>query len=107
MPDGSIDGTNLSDEWFQKIQSDIFISHSHNDENLAYALAGWLKDTFGTVPKIRYKIPLNHLNELDADILYLWEENYQEQGTNLYRIFSEMSKHPLNFLYNIVSEKSE
>lgn len=43
LADGSIDGTNLSDKWFQKIQSDIFISHSHNDENLAYALAGWLK----------------------------------------------------------------
>lgn len=232
LPDGSIDGTNLSDKWFHKIQSDVFISHSHNDEDLAYALAGWLKDTFGlnvfideaiwgsadkllraidkkycwkqqsqtysyekrnlttshvhamlatsiysvmdktevvfflnteesvptienvieedssytlspwiyeeimatkllrvrdwreyrehlmlehsfrtdsadAIPKIRYNIPLNHLNKLNANILYLWGKIYQEQGTNLHGGFSKMSRHPLNFLYDIVSKESE
>lgn len=232
LPDGSIDGTSLSDEWFQKIQSDIFISHSHNDENLAYILAGWLKNTFGlnvfideaiwgsadellraiddkycwkqqsktysyekrnlttshihamlatsiysvmdrtevvfflnteesipkienvinedssytlspwiyeeimatkllrirdwreyrehlmlehsfrtdtadAIPKIRYEIPLNHLNELDTDTLCLWEEKYQSRGTDVYRGFPKMSTHPLNYLYDIVSGKHE
>lgn len=46
LANGTIDGTGLSDKWFKKVQSDVFISHSHNDENLAFALAGWLKDTF-------------------------------------------------------------
>lgn len=47
LPDGLIDGTGLSDDWFQTVQSDVFISHSHNDQNLAFAIAGWLKKEFG------------------------------------------------------------
>jgi len=43
---GIIDGSGLSEEWFQAVQSDIFISHSHNDANIAFALAGWLKTEF-------------------------------------------------------------
>lgn len=43
---GIIDGSGLSDDWFQTIQSDVFISHSHNDADLAFALAGWLKKQF-------------------------------------------------------------
>lgn len=32
--------------WFPKINADIFLSHSHKDEKLIIAFAGWLKDTF-------------------------------------------------------------
>ena len=46
MSDGTIDGTELSNEWFEKIASDVFISHSHNDEQLAFVVAGWLKSVF-------------------------------------------------------------
>ena len=41
-----IDGSALAGEWFQVLKSDIFISHSHNDQKLALVLAGWLKDKF-------------------------------------------------------------
>ena len=44
--DGSIDGTAMQDNWFPQINADIFISHSHADEEKAIALAGWLKHTF-------------------------------------------------------------
>lgn len=45
--DGTIDGTKLSNTWFQTVQSDVFLSHSHADTDLAYAVAGWLEYQFG------------------------------------------------------------
>ncbi|HDX9614768.1 TPA: hypothetical protein ROY01_006000 [Bacillus toyonensis] len=45
--DGSIDGTRLQNSWFPLIEADIFISHSHNDYEEAFKLAGFLKQTFG------------------------------------------------------------
>src|SRR5579864_7932970 len=44
---GKIDGTRLQEEWFPQIDADFFISHSHNDEDLAITLAGWIKSRFG------------------------------------------------------------
>lgn len=41
-----IDGTRVQNEWFPQIEADVFISHSHNDEDLACALAGWIHETF-------------------------------------------------------------
>lgn len=41
-----LDGEKLSESWFKNIECDVFISHSHNDVELAYALAGWLKKQF-------------------------------------------------------------
>lgn len=41
-----VNGSALSAEWFEIIKSDIFVSHSHNDQELALILAGWLKDKF-------------------------------------------------------------
>lgn len=45
--DGELDGTAIQNDWFPQINCDIFISHSHKDEDLAIALAGWLNDKFG------------------------------------------------------------
>lgn len=45
--DKTIDGTKLIEDWFPKVNADIFISHSHADEKLANALAGWLNFKFG------------------------------------------------------------
>lgn len=46
LEDNIVDGTKLSEAWFQTVQSDIFISHSHSDADLAFAFAGWLKSEF-------------------------------------------------------------
>lgn len=45
--DGSIDGDGLREEWFPKIDVDVFISHSHNDEDTAIKLGAWLYKNFG------------------------------------------------------------
>lgn len=50
MHDGALDGSRLQENWFPQIAADVFISHSHNDTNLALALAGWLKDAFHLRP---------------------------------------------------------
>lgn len=43
---GTADGTKLQNDWFPKVEADIFISHSHKDIELAQGLAGWLNETF-------------------------------------------------------------
>lgn len=45
--DGSIDGTTLQSDWFPQIECDVFLSHSHKDEDMAKGLAGWLNQMFG------------------------------------------------------------
>lgn len=45
--DGSLDGSKMQANWFPQIKADVFISHSHKDEDLAIALAGWLQENFG------------------------------------------------------------
>lgn len=49
LSDGSIDGSKMQENWFPQIKADVFISHSHKDEDLAIALAGWLYEKFELV----------------------------------------------------------
>lgn len=42
-----IQAEDIIENWFPKIKADIFLSHSHKDENLIIGLAGWLQTTFG------------------------------------------------------------
>ncbi|MBR4022301.1 MAG: hypothetical protein IKI94_06860 [Ruminococcus sp.] len=41
-----IDGDMISQNWFPSIKADVFISHSHKDEQYVIAFAGWLKEKF-------------------------------------------------------------
>ena len=45
--DGVIDGGRISEDWFPEIDADVFLSHSHADERLVLAFAGWLEAKFG------------------------------------------------------------
>lgn len=45
--DGSIIESRLSANWFPQIDSEVFISHAHEDSNLAIGLAGFLQLEFG------------------------------------------------------------
>ena len=44
--DNSLDGSRIQGNWFPQVDVHIFISHSHKDEDLAVAFAGWLWQTF-------------------------------------------------------------
>ena len=48
---GILDGTLIRDNWFPTVSADVFISHSHSDENTALALAGFLNE-MGVTPFI-------------------------------------------------------
>ena len=41
-----LSGSNIESNWFPQIQNHIFLSHSHQDEDLALAIAGMLKHWF-------------------------------------------------------------
>lgn len=41
-----LSGNNIESNWFPQIQNHIFLSHSHQDEDLALAIAGMLKHWF-------------------------------------------------------------
>lgn len=43
---GNLSGKKIMEDWFPNIKADIFISHSHQDEDLAISFAGWLKQNF-------------------------------------------------------------
>ena len=45
--DGSLNVAMIEEEWFKNINSHVFISHSHTDENLVKAFAGYLYESFG------------------------------------------------------------
>ena len=47
LDEGILDASRIEEEWFPSIDADIFISHSHNDQDLAIGLAGWLYEIFG------------------------------------------------------------
>jgi len=46
LNNGSLDGSKIISEWFPEINSHIFLSHSHHDEDIAMNLAGLLYESF-------------------------------------------------------------
>lgn len=42
----TLNGREMKDKWFPKIEADVFLSHSHKDEKTIIALAGFLYDRF-------------------------------------------------------------
>ena len=47
--DGSLDAKEIEDDWFPTINAQVFLSHSHADEDKVKAFAGWLKRKYGIV----------------------------------------------------------
>ncbi len=44
---GALSGTKMMDDWFPKVECEVFISHSHADLNKTLTFAGWLYKHFG------------------------------------------------------------
>lgn len=44
---GHLQAEKIIENWFPNINADVFLSHSHKDEDLIIGLAGWLSETFG------------------------------------------------------------
>lgn len=47
LSNGKLDGSKMQANWFPQIEADVFISHSHRDEDLAIVISEWLFQTFG------------------------------------------------------------
>lgn len=86
-PDGSIDAKTLSEDWFKIIDTDVFISHSHNDRSKALALSNHLESKFGLkcfVDSTIWKSADKLLKMVDDE--YCWQkrsETYNYQLRNL------------------------
>jgi hypothetical protein len=77
--DGALDGSKMQAHWFPQIKADVFISHSHEDEELAIALAGWLKETFGLTAFID-----SCVWGYADDLIGLIDNKYCRKGSRLY-----------------------
>lgn len=75
--DGTLNGDKMQSAWFPKIKADIFISHSHADEKLMIAFAGWLKFHF----KLNVFID-SCLWNYSKDLQIMLDEEYENRGIN-------------------------
>lgn len=76
--DGIIDGTSLSERYFPSKRREVFLSHSHDDEALAYMVAGMLHKRFGLttfIDSMFWGSADLLLRELDDQ--YCWQETSQ------------------------------
>ncbi len=49
LENSSLNGTKIIEDWFPSLKSHIFLSHSHKDEELAFLVAGLLKQQFDMI----------------------------------------------------------
>ena len=79
-PDGRMNMKELEDDWFPNIKADIFLSHSHQDEEKAKLLAFFLKEKFGLTTFVDSMVWKNVI-----DLLKKIDEKYNKiEGTSSY-----------------------
>ena len=77
--DGTVNAKAMMDDWFPQIEADVFISHSHADENLALSLSGWLEENFGLRPFVDSCVWKHAKN-----LIRILDNAYCKTGDNLY-----------------------
>lgn len=75
----SLNGNKMQSAWFPEIKADIFLSHSHADEDLVIAFAGWLKETFDLEVFID-----SCIWGYSKDLQKIIDDNYSRDGNNKY-----------------------
>lgn len=79
----TIDGTGLQDTCFPQVEADIFLSHSHKDEKLALALAGWIYTTFKLTTFID-SVVWRFSDEIRAELNNTYSDMREKEGGKLY-----------------------
>ena len=105
-PNGNLIGSKISANWFPKIEANVFISHSHKDNQLAINLSGWLKNTFGLTSFIDscvwgYSDEL--LKIIDKKYCYSDDKetyDYQKRNRSTSHVYMMLSTALSNMMYN-------
>ncbi len=56
LADGTVDGDYVLKNYFPTVKADVFISHSHDDADLAIAFSQWLYENFGITAFVDHTI---------------------------------------------------
>ena len=98
--DGSINGSMMQEDWFPQVSADIFLSHSHKDEKIVIAIAGWLNEAFnlnvfidsciwGYAPKLLENIDNNYcISKKEGDHTTY---NYQKRNYSTSHVYMMLS----------------
>ena len=98
--DGIIEAEELKKDWFPEIDTKIFISYSHNDEDLALGFAGWIEENF----KIKVFLDCYIWNSSD-DLLRNIDNEYcynKDTGTYNYQTRNLTTSHVHAMLTNAI-----
>lgn len=83
----ALNGVAIQSSWFPQIKADVFISHSHDDEEAAITLAGFLFDTFHIktfIDSCVWNYSVDLLQEVDKRFCYIEDsDTYSYQQRNL------------------------
>lgn len=88
--EGIIDGNKVIENWFPAIEFDVFLSHSHKDEDLALSFAGLLKEEFNLKVFIDSAV-WGHSNELIDIIIQHYSQEEVEKTSDLEKIINIIS----------------
>lgn len=84
---GYIDGEKLEKTLFKEIDTDVFLSHSHKDKDLAISIAGWLKEEMG-------------LTAFVDSCVWSYADNILKNINNSYNVIGEKSNGYRIYDYN-------
>lgn len=83
---GTLNGSKMQEDWFPQINADVFISHSHKNEDKAIAIVALLRNVFGITAFVDSSIWNNSedlLRLIDDEHCYNSEKNtYNYQKRN-------------------------